>query len=373
MNKVGISALVATVLTILITVAGVGIIWVAIVPMINENIAFEGLDGRVSIVTTGGYTVYDADEEVAIVQVKRDVDEGVMNRIKVSFMIDGESVSSNVVAPNSGQTKTYTFDLSDYGEPDGIEVAPIFVSESGKEKEGSVTSKVDVPSGAISEVDADVLELDRDYFYDLPMTGLVSWWKFDDEDDIGKDSVGENDGVNNGVTFDEGVGVFGGDGDYVEIQDSDELDLSDLSISAWFKPKDDNDNYNPIISKDETGGRSWFLQTSGKNNLAFYIRDSDGEDNNHYSGVEPIKDVWYHVVASYKFVSDGFSIMSICVNGEDPVTIDNANGPIATTSSKVHIGEWGTHFFNGSIDNVMIFDRALTEAEIEAIYENQMK
>ena len=87
MNKRGISAIVAVVMTILITVAGVSIIWVAVVPMIQENIAFDELDGRVSIVTQGGYTVYDAVEEIMIVQIKRDVDDGVMDRIRIIFVV----------------------------------------------------------------------------------------------------------------------------------------------------------------------------------------------------------------------------------------------------------------------------------------------
>ena len=110
-GKRGISAVVATVLVILITVAGVAIIWVGILPMIKESFVFSELDGRVSVVSTGGYTLYDADREVAIVQVRREPDEGVMDRVKVSFVIDGNSVSSSVVAPDSGGVKTYAFDL----------------------------------------------------------------------------------------------------------------------------------------------------------------------------------------------------------------------------------------------------------------------
>ncbi|MFH1522188.1 MAG: hypothetical protein ABIF18_04495, partial [archaeon] len=77
-SKKGISAIVATVLIILITVASVTIVWVAIVPMIQESLVFSSLEGRVSVVSSGGYTAYDSEKKVAIVQVKRDVDEGVM-------------------------------------------------------------------------------------------------------------------------------------------------------------------------------------------------------------------------------------------------------------------------------------------------------
>ncbi|MFH0711678.1 MAG: hypothetical protein V1889_00975, partial [archaeon] len=146
LNKSGISAIVATVLIILITVAGVSIIWVGVLPMVRESFDFQELDGRVSVLSSGGYTVYDPMREVATVQVKREVDEGVMERIKVSFSIDGNSVSSTVVAPDSGQTKVYAFDLSGYGVPDSVAASPIFVGKNGAEKEGSVTSTANLPA-----------------------------------------------------------------------------------------------------------------------------------------------------------------------------------------------------------------------------------
>jgi len=151
------------VLVILITVAAISIIWVAILPMIKTGLEFRELDGRVSVVGTGGYTLYDADREVAMVQVKREPDEGVMDRIVVSFLVDGNSVSSSVVAPPSGGTKTYAFDLSGYGEPGSVSVAPIFVSGTGKEKVGSITSDVKISSKTISEVKGAVYEIGEDY------------------------------------------------------------------------------------------------------------------------------------------------------------------------------------------------------------------
>ena len=107
MNKRGISAIVATVLIILITVAAVTILWAVIIPMIQDNLDFSSLEGRVSVVTSEGYTYYDADSELASVQVKRDVDDGVMNRIKIAFSVDGDDFSSSVVAPESGSTRVY--------------------------------------------------------------------------------------------------------------------------------------------------------------------------------------------------------------------------------------------------------------------------
>ena len=211
MSKKGISAVVATVLIILITVAGVAVIWVGVLPILRESLDFSDLEGRVSVVGTGGYTVYDSSRGIASVQVKRDVDEGVMDRIKIGFIIDGNSVSSSVIAPGSGQTRVYNFDLSGYGTPDSVEVAPIFVSSTGREKEGSMSSEVKMPTGKINDVDGVVYSLGVDVVSDVPTDGLVSMWTFSGDAD---DGVGGNDGVVYGnASVVDGVLVLDGAGD----------------------------------------------------------------------------------------------------------------------------------------------------------------
>ena len=73
-RKRGISAVVATVLIILITVAAVTIIWAAIIPMIKQQT--EGVQvcldavSQVSIESEGGYTCYDGDGTPAFCNVE---------------------------------------------------------------------------------------------------------------------------------------------------------------------------------------------------------------------------------------------------------------------------------------------------------------
>ena len=160
-RKRGISAVVATVLIILVTVAGVAIIWTSIVPMIKEGLEFSGLDGMVSIVSSGGYTTYDLEKKLAMVQIKREVDDGGMNKTRVIFSINGSSYGSIVVAPESGMTRVYIFNLSEYGKPDSVSVVPVFIVGSS-EKEGAVTSDIIMPIGIISTVSGIIYELESD-------------------------------------------------------------------------------------------------------------------------------------------------------------------------------------------------------------------
>jgi len=82
---------------------------------------------------------------------------------------------------------------------------------------------------------------------------------------------------------------------------------------------------------------------------------------------------WVHVV--YTLEED--KTVSVYINGEflrskswDSVDL------IYPTDANLYIGGVGyTHQnnFNGSIDNIMIFNRSLTQPEIQAIYNNQLK
>jgi len=247
MNKSGISAIVATVLVILITVAAIAMIWVAILPMIRQGLGFDALDGRVSVVDGDGYTIYDPAREVAIVQIRREVDEEVMNRNRVYFSIDGGSRSAVVDAPGPSETRVYAFDLEDCGEPDEVYVAPVFVSGS-LEKEGAVSSRINVEVHTIDEILWDVNELEEGcvgagggggsssgVFNGVTINGIGGWWEFDGD---ATDSVSGNDG-----SLEDGADILGGtqlilDGvdDYVDIVNEVIVDGGpEYSACAWFK------------------------------------------------------------------------------------------------------------------------------------------
>ena len=71
-SKKGVSAIVATVLIIMITVAAIGIICAVIIPMILENLGVGNVckDLDVSIVTSQGYTCY-VPENITLVQINK--------------------------------------------------------------------------------------------------------------------------------------------------------------------------------------------------------------------------------------------------------------------------------------------------------------
>ncbi|MGC9309179.1 MAG: hypothetical protein ACP5D2_00600 [Candidatus Nanoarchaeia archaeon] len=120
-SKKAISAVVATVLIILITVAAVTIIWAAIIPMIKENIqgGQECLDAvsQVSLLTDGGYTCINKSGNSSVqIQVGRGEKDFTMDNIQVTLSIGGNSKSAKVgvhIGPNEEELITLNGSIFD--------------------------------------------------------------------------------------------------------------------------------------------------------------------------------------------------------------------------------------------------------------------
>lgn len=160
-DKRGISAIVATVLIILITVAAVTIIWAAIIPMIQDNASFDDPNTRLEVTTQGGYTFYDTETKVLWVQVKRGADSEKIAYIEFIVSVGGNSIpfawedadtNTRFQAPAINAMKTYYLNLS--GQivdeiPESVMVVPFF-DRGGKVVRGTIVSELDNIKGTIA-------------------------------------------------------------------------------------------------------------------------------------------------------------------------------------------------------------------------------
>jgi len=96
--KKSVSALVATVLLILITVAATGIIWSAVMPMITKSTKMSEacLNARLNIDTTAGYTCYDEANKQVYVMVRRGAEDFNLSGIKIQLSGDGKTKGYNI-------------------------------------------------------------------------------------------------------------------------------------------------------------------------------------------------------------------------------------------------------------------------------------
>jgi flagellin-like protein len=128
--KKGISAIVAVILMILITVAAVVLVYQGIFPMLKD-LGIHSSKNSISIVTQGGYTLYDEQQKIACVQVMRETPEEIQG-LKILFSVEGNSHAGQVNKedlPGLNQKRTYCFDLKNFGKPDTV---TIFTLPEGK-------------------------------------------------------------------------------------------------------------------------------------------------------------------------------------------------------------------------------------------------
>ncbi len=213
--------------------------------------------------------------------------------------------------------------------------------------------------------------------------GLAAWWEFgEDSGTIAYDSAGDNDGnLINGPVWTSGIidGAleFDGVNDYVKVPDdqSQQITTNEITISAWIWLETDIGNtQSRIICKQEDSEISWGLEIFGYgyggstgNQIVFH--DSDGAFD-YYNCMSPTKlntGRWYHVA-----VTDDAGKIRIYLDGQPDWSSNDGYGIPSNINSPIFIGATnpGTYlFFGGIIDDVRIYNRALSAGEIMLIYQ----
>ena len=224
-------------------------------------------------------------------------------------------------------------------------------------------------------------------FDPLDIPELISWWKFEGN---AYDSIlgSGNDGNVVGATYNPSGGHDGNgayefdDGDYIEVEDHDDLSFGDgltdlsVSISAWIYVIGHTENQ-PIITKYKAaGGREWFFHIDPSERLVFRIWNPDTLAYRGIQGEDPLNPGWNYVAITYdgRGGDSAYDGMTLYINNILVSTTDITYGSYYfsnNTTTKVIIGSDvdKTIFFQDKIDDVMIFNKALSEAEIGEIYD----
>jgi len=201
--------------------------------------------------------------------------------------------------------------------------------------------------------------------------GLVGYWRFDEETgSTAKDSSPYgNHGTIYGATRVRGIIgkalSFDGVDDYVEVPDSASLqDIKKITVVAWIYPYTGYGQEYPRI-----------VEKGNVEPFRFYITASNGKLT---VGLNTVSETIYRsnktAIPENKWTMAAFTYdgvyLRIYLNGNlDKETTENA-GDLDTFSTITHIGNFptGNRTFNGIIDEVRIYNRALSPGEIKIIY-----
>lgn len=208
-------------------------------------------------------------------------------------------------------------------------------------------------------------------------TGLVGYWNFDEgSGTIAHDSSGYgNDGIINGANWTVGIYnnalIFDGLNDFVSIEDDISLRTNVFTISLWV-------NFNlpkkTCILISKTFGAFTF------ESYAIWYRDIFLNANiGNATGIDPYLqyiwapsfETWYYL--TYVF-DDSLNVETLYINGEVVKTETN-NKTISFDSHPILLGaeyefDILDYFFSGKIDEVRIYNKALSKSEILNLYYN---
>jgi len=156
--------------------------------------------------------------------------------------------------------------------------------------------------------------------------------------------------------------TFDGTNDLVTINDAPGLDLSSgMTIEAWVYPTTLS-GWRTVLMKESTGGLAWALY--GHNNAPHpAVTVNTGGSDVSINGLQSLPaNTWSFLSATF----DG-TTLRLFLDGNQ-VSSTSLTGSLIATAGALRLGGnlvWG-EYFAGRIDEVRIYNRALTSAEIQA-------
>ena len=293
------------------------------------------------------------------------VELGEWNHLAVTYNADSEDITLyvNGQAKGNGKVGTTPFSVVHLGQRASSKNAPL--------------------NGALDDLRIFNRALNADEISNLveykASPGLVAHWKFDEKSGVLAFDSGHNSNLGTLVNFegDDSQWVEGKVGgaisfngsNYVEVPHDPSIGVdlvNGFSVSAWF-------NSNVELAAGGSGNRMlekgnsyFFLQGVGSGGMNFLVKKG-GANKTATTGETIDAGEWNHIVG----VFDGENAI-VYLNGEQkgsiavPAPVDDAGLPLRIGSDD------SGNFFDGSMDDVMIWNKPLSEEEVGALFANEL-
>jgi RHS repeat-associated protein len=208
-------------------------------------------------------------------------------------------------------------------------------------------------------------------------SGLIGQWNFSgDAADSGPYALS---GVVHGATptFDrhfqsKQAYAFDGVDDYIQLGSPGIFDFKkdqDFSLTAWIKSEETQSDHAGILTNGAMADYNpgWALRyINGK--IYFSIGDGSSRVYISCTDCETQTGEWYNITITV----DRDNIATIYYNGEYLNSIDVSDYNVELNSGyETFIGQCGSYRFNGSIDEVKLYTKALTPLEVTALYQSE--
>ena len=210
---------------------------------------------------------------------------------------------------------------------------------------------------------------------------LVAFYEITDNDDRDlDDSAGRHDGdlhgvaINNNSNGPSGTSaMFDGNDDYVEVNHAKDLEMDEGTFVLWFNTEDSDDKQ-ALFSKDSSGYDDGGHLTAWVDDGQVEVRLQSGNSSFMVKGGDVSSGAWHQM--AFSFGPDG---MQLYLDG-NLVDSDSYTGGLDGNEEPMVFGAnaWASSdgeadnlrdFFGGQMDNIAIYDRALTPTEIVNLHD----
>jgi hypothetical protein len=181
--------------------------------------------------------------------------------------------------------------------------------------------------------------------------------------------------LTNGATWgagrNAGAVLLDGVNDFVELGNPTALQLTaSMTISAWINASGPATDDTVIVSKRTNTPVGYQLDTTidrGPRTIGFKLTTSTGGNMFRYGATTLQPNTWYHVTGVYNAAT---SELHVYLNGQldDGALVGSVTSTQQNSTGNVNIGRrpnTNSYNFNGRIDDVRIYNRALTATEIQ--------
>ena len=202
----------------------------------------------------------------------------------------------------------------------------------------------------------------------VPTNGLVGYWPFSgNANDI---SGNANNGVNNGATLTtdrfgnaNSAYSFNGTNSFIKVLSSTSLQpTNSISYSCWVYITTTTGT--TFFTKNySVGNNSFAFERGGNNTFGVTLRGIGGLSDNHSVNLNS----WNFLMCTYDGTSLKYYLNGILVQSL------NSNNLLTYTSNNLFIGvsndpSVAVQYFSGKLDDIGIWNRALTQDEITNLY-----
>jgi len=215
---------------------------------------------------------------------------------------------------------------------------------------------------------------------DKQFDGLVGWWKMDEPswsgntdeviDYSGAGNHGTATNANSTTTAKFGrAGEFNATDEYITLTNGSSfsnLNTSDFTVAGWFRTSDNTKNWQGILTTSNSVHFMFIYIHPNRIYSYFYLDGDAGNIQVLYSPSGGIaNNTWYHFAYTREMDT---GVSKLYLDGEEINSLV-AVGNTGNAQSALYISDNSTNNFDGALDDMRIYKRALSGGEVRGLYE----